>query len=159
MAHFPLRADSAPANAVARRDVLAAIALSQIATLAPVEAVEASSNVEGLQIAPAAREGDEAFWQALAAYDALDDQWEAAIDAWPNRDIPDAEMDAWGRRVGSAEEAMLRTPVNSLRALYAKILHIRVEPSNYLDDEQKHLVIEVIRWDVERMLLAGGAAA
>lgn len=154
MAQNPLRADSAHANPIDRRQVLAGLAISQIATFTPLKAQTVLPLVEGWKdrLATSQRE-DREFWAMREWWLKVDAAWQADLDNYPAPGMPDEVMDRWGELHGVAEYAMLTARVTTLPALYAKMEAIQHEPDNFLRSQSDGtMVFATVMWDVERMI-------
>lgn len=160
MAQIPLRAESACANPVGRRQVLAGLALSQIATIAPLNAESTPLLVEGWKDRLAtSRQEDAEFWALHERWLKVDAAWQADLDNYPYPGMPDEVMDRWGELHGVAEYMMLTARVTTLAALYTKMQAIQDEPDNFLRSETDGTkVFAAVMWDVERMIGREGAA-
>ncbi len=158
MAHSPLRADSACANTIGRREALATLALSQFATI-PVARALAPSSLEGWNPLPAAaKTGDADFWQLHAQRIKIDAAWEASFRNTPS-DMSDDEMNDWGALHREAERAMMAAPVTTLTALRAKLAYIKSGEMDVLDgDDEYPAIIDLVLRDADRLLSKGEAA-
>lgn len=153
MAQIPLRAESACANPIGRREALATLALSQFATV-PVARALAPSSLEGWKPLPAAAEtGDAHFWQLHARRLQIDADWEAAIGDYPDRMMTDDAFDFWGGLHREAERAMMTETISTLSALRAKLAAIKSGEMDVLDgDDDYPALIDLVLRDVDHML-------
>lgn len=157
MAHSPLRADSACANPIGRREALATLALSQFATI-PVARALAPSSLEGWKPLPAAaKTGDANFWQMHAQRMKIDAEWEASFQNTPS-DMSDEEMNDWGALHREAERAMMAAPITTLTALRAKLAYIKTGEMDVLHgDDEYPSIIDLILRDADRIVGEGEA--
>ena len=161
MAHSPLRADSARANPIGRREALAALALSQIAMVPAAHALTPST-LEGRRplSAIAGRGGgaDAHFWQLHAQRLRVDAAWEACLRK-TSSDMPDDEFDDWGALHHEAERAMMIAPICSLSALRAKLAYVKSGEMDVLEvDEHYPAAIDLVLRDMDHILGTGEAA-
>ena len=158
MAHSPLRADSARANIVGRRDVLAALALSQIAMVPTVHAVAPAPMASGKLLPAATNMADTHFWHLHAQRLKIDAAWEASL-LKTSSDMPDDEFDEWGALHHEAERAMMVAPVSTLPALRAKLAYMKSGEMDVLEgDEHYPAAIDLVLRDMDHILGNGEAA-
>jgi len=159
VAKIPLRAESACANPIGRREAIAALALSQFATV-PVARALAPSTLEGWKPLPAGTEaGDANFWRLHARRLQIDADWEADFGNYPHLMMPDKVCDYWGTLHHEAERAMMAAPISTLPALRAKLAAIKSGEMDVLQgDDEYPAIIDLVLRDADRLLSKGGAA-
>ncbi|AOF96635.1 hypothetical protein BSY17_250 [Sphingobium sp. RAC03] len=158
MAHSPLRADSAPANPVGRRDVLAALALSQIALVPTVHAIAPAALASGRPLPAATNTADAHFWHLHAQRLKVDAAWEACLRT-SSSDMSDHDFDDWGARHHEAERAMMVAPIATLPALRAKLAYMKSGELDVLEgDEHYPAPIDLVLRDMDHILGNGEAA-
>lgn len=158
MAHSPLRADSAPANPVGRRDVLAALALSQIALVPTVHAIAPAALASGRPLPAATNTADAHFWRLHSQRLKVDAAWEACLRT-SSSDMSDHDFDDWGARHHEAERAMMVAPIATLPALRAKLAYMKSGELDVLEgDEHYPAPIDLVLRDMDHILGNGEAA-
>jgi len=156
MAETHLRADSACANPIARREALAALFVAPVA-LAPAAALAAP-----LETAPTwedpvttSRRVDTAFWQAHGKERRLHRHWVQSFKTMRGSPHHDKVTGNWCARHSVAETAAILAPVSTLPALFAKIQIIRdAEMDCELQLGTGLTAHDVLLFDVERMMKA-----
>ena len=160
MAQNPLRADSAHANPVGRREALAALALSQFAT--PVAGATQCVGVtllgpqDWLAALSASRAADATFWQLHDAWQTIATAWKRTIATGP--DMDNDTFDWWGDRHSISYNAMMIARVTTLPALYAKMEACDGEPENTIGGPAGASRFQLLMWDVLALIANGGAA-
>lgn len=158
MAHSPLRADSARANPIGRRDVLAALVLSQIAMVPTVHAQAPASLISGNPLPTETDTADAHFWHLHAQRRRIDAAWEACLRK-TSSDMPDDDFNEWGARHNEAERAMMIAPVCTLSALRAKLAYMKSGELDVLEgDEHYPAAIDLVLRDMDHILGNGEAA-
>ena len=155
VAQIPLRAESACANPIGRREALAALALFQIATVPAVQAQAFSSTSEGWKpLSADAAAGDVDFWRLHARRSQIDADWKAAFANYPDRMMPDDAAYYWGGLHHEAERAMMIAPISTLAALRAKVVEIKAGEMDALDgDDEYPAPIDLVLRDIEYMIV------
>ncbi len=158
MAHSHLRAESAYANPIGRRQALAALAISQIATVPSVHALTPSISEGRKPLFARADEAEALFWQLHAHRIKIDAAWEASFKT-TSSDMSDEEMNDWGALHREAERAMMAAPIATLTALRAKLTYIKTGDMDVLDgDDEYPEVIDLVLRDADRLLSMWEAA-
>jgi hypothetical protein len=107
MAYTPLRAESACANPVARRELFAgAIGVGALALPAIVSPAPGPDN---------------AFWKLHNRWKAIDRQWQAALDEADEDEAKEATFDHWSESEYQARIAALLAPISMPQSLLAKL--------------------------------------
>lgn len=160
MAHSPLRADSACANSIGRREALAALASSQFATPEKSTALSVGAALLGPQTwttaIAASQSADATFWQLREAWLTIDTAWNRKIATQP--DMDNATFDWWGARHSISHTAMMSARVTTLPALYAKMEACDGEPQNTIGGPDGPSLFQLIMWDVLTLIAKGEAA-
>ncbi|KAA9014072.1 hypothetical protein F4U94_14655 [Sphingobium limneticum] len=160
MANTPLRADSARANPIARRDMLAAallggasLAASSVAVAAEPEQINAP---EWEDPATASRRIDVDFWRAYDRQKRIYSRWMQSYAALEGSLNGDKIIDRWCNLHHEAECKMLRAPTKTLPALHAK-LHSATSSEfdfNASPSDDGFSLADIVLWDIERMMKA-----
>lgn len=158
MANIPLRAYYACANPIGRRQALAALAFSQLATVPAVQALAPSKSEGRKPLFARADEADAHFWQLHAHRIKIDAAWEASFQN-TSSDMSDEEMNDWGGLHRDAERAMMAAPITTLTALRAKLAYIKTGEMDVLDgDDEYPSPIDLILRDADCIVGKGEAA-
>lgn len=139
MAITPLRADSAHANPVTRRNLMTAAMLGGAALASPV----AASPLSPWQMAMARFEAAQAAEQAYER-----DVWNPAFPADPTPEAIAAEMARLSACAWEAEEALIATPAPHLSAVVWKIEYARglwAEFDGWPDHWWRHVLMDLSR--------------
>lgn len=157
MAHFPVRADSAPANPIARRDILAA-ALSVGALTLPAVTLAATSAPSALQSwedpVIASRRIDAEFWRAYDRQKSIYRHWMASYDRLKDHPKCDAVTDHWCNRHAEGELKVISARVTTLPALYAKLEAGRVNEMDWASPMANGFSpSDYVMFDLERMIM------
>jgi len=157
VANTPLRAESAPANPIARRDILAAalgvgaFALPA-AALAVTSAPPTASSWEDSVIA--SRRIDAEFWRVYDRQKSIYRHWMAAYERLKDHPSCDAVTDHWCNRHAESELLVMSARVTTLPALYAKLEAGRVNEMDWASPMANGFSpSDYVMFDLERMIM------